>query len=316
MCRSAAAFALLAVSVGVGGACPRWGRCGPPPAVVVYPYCPPPGYYYAPCPPPVIRVQPLTPSPETKTEAVNPEDAPDRRSHVRGRVVYGGDPLPVQKLIPKSGGAYTEDWVVNPTNRGVRNVVVWLGPELTRDQLDALQARRLRTVPSFRPDQGYPGLPAKSERALVLGEPARAYVPHVVVAQAGSALAVRNLSPVPQNVKWDSRNNGQFDVLLAPGQSHREAGLTAERTPIEVQSSIYPWMRAYLWVLDHPYFAVTNEDGEFEIKYAPRGELRLVVWQEAMGFRGGREGRWGEPIRVSGGQLDLGEIKLKPPEGR
>ena len=77
-------------------------------------------------------------------------------------------------------------------------------------------------------------------------------------------------------------------------------------------------MKAYVWVLDHPYFAVTDADGNFEIRFAPKGNLRLVAWQEATGFKGGREGRWGEPIRVPSGRLDLGEIKLsrRPGDGR
>lgn len=153
----------------------------------------------------------------------------------------------------------------------------------------------------------------KGERNLIIGEPRRAYVPHVIVAQAGSDLTIRNLSREPHNVQWTSTNNGLFNVLLAPGQQHQVGGLTAERNSIEIASSIYPWMKAYVWVLDHPYFAVTDRDGNFEIRFAPTGNLRLVAWQEAMGFRGGREGRWGEAIRVPSGRLDLGEIKLKPP---
>ena len=86
----------------------------------------------------------------------------------------------------------------------------------------------------------------------------------------------------------------------------------AERFPIQVTSSIRPWMTAYVRVFDHPYFAVTTADGAFEIKYAPRGELRLFVWQETTGYRTGAAGRWGEPIRPPGGRLDLGEISLQP----
>ena len=40
-------------------------------------------------------------------------------------------------------------------------------------------------------------------------------------------------------------------------------------------------MTAYWHVLDHPYFAVTNEKGEFEIKNVPAGTQKVVVWQEA-----------------------------------
>jgi hypothetical protein len=71
-------------------------------------------------------------------------------------------------------------------------------------------------------------------------------------------------------------------------------------------------MKAYVWVFNHPYFAVTDDDGNFEIKNVPvlNGKLRMVMWQDN-GFSGGRVGRMGEPITVKAGNTDLGEIKFK-----
>jgi hypothetical protein len=203
--------------------------------------------------------------------------------------------------------------VVNANNRGVKNVVVWLVPELSDEQIKALEARRLRDVPSFRPDQIYPGLSRKGSYLIVHERAVRAYSPHVQVVQAASDLAVVNGSDAPANAKWESRANGEFNILQPPGRLNRFENLKAERLPIMVSSSLHPRMRAYVWVLDHPYFAVTDQDGNFEIKFAPKGNLRLVVWQETTGFRGGREGRWGEAIKVPSGRIDLGEIKVKPP---
>jgi hypothetical protein len=57
-----------------------------------------------------------------------------------------------------------------------------------------------------------------------------------------------------------------------------------ERGPGQVICSIHPWMEAYWLVLDHPYFAVTDKDGNFEIKNVPAGTQKVVVWQEAVGF--------------------------------
>ena len=56
----------------------------------------------------------------------------------------------------------------------------------------------------------------------------------------------------------------------------------AERTPGEVTCDIHPWMKAWWMVLDHPYFAVTDAKGNFEIKNAPAGTQKVVVWQEAV----------------------------------
>ena len=59
-------------------------------------------------------------------------------------------------------------------------------------------------------------------------------------------------------------------------------------------------------------FAVTDADGKFEIKLAPAGNCRLVVWQESIGYRGGAEGRKGTVITVKGGtSIDVGKLELK-----
>jgi hypothetical protein len=300
--RTVVVIALLA-SAAVADACPWTRHYCPPGPVIVYPYCPPP----------VVRFVEAKP-PETKPAVVKEDVAPDGWCHIRGRVVYDGDPLPVQKLIPRSGGAYTEDWVVNATNRGVKNVVVWLVPELSNEQVQALKDRKLREVPSFRAKDVYPGLTEQKEVTVLIPEKPIALVPHVAIVRAGSDVVFRNASTRPENVKWVSVKNGEFNPLLPPNFSaFRIDQAKTERLPIGVEASIHPWMKAYVWVLDHPYFAVTDDDGNFEIRFAPKGNLRLVVWQETTGFRGGREGRWGEAVRVPSGRLDLGEIKLKPP---
>lgn len=67
------------------------------------------------------------------------------------------------------------------------------------------------------------------------------------------------------------------------------------------------WLRSF----DHPYFAVTDAQGNFEIKLAPAGRCRIVVWHEAAGFAGGRAGRNGSTIEIEGAAItDIGPIKL------
>ena len=72
--------------------------------------------------------------------------------------------------------------------------------------------------------------------------------------------------------------------------------LKAETPPIPFKCDIHPWMKGYVRVFDHPYFAVTDEDGKFEIKNAPAGKWRIVYWHEN-GFHKGREGAVGFPVR-------------------
>ena len=71
-------------------------------------------------------------------------------------------------------------------------------------------------------------------------------------------------------------------------------------------------MRSRVAVFTHPYYAITDADGKFEIKDAPAGKHRLFIWQESIGWRGGAAGRNGMEIAVKGGgAIDLGQLDMK-----
>jgi hypothetical protein len=72
-------------------------------------------------------------------------------------------------------------------------------------------------------------------------------------------------------------------------------------------------MGAWIRVFDHPYFAVTDADGKFEIKNAPAGKCRIVIWQESIGYRGGAKGKEGTPIEVKAdGVTELKPFDIQP----
>ena len=52
---------------------------------------------------------------------------------------------------------------------------------------------------------------------------------------------------------------------------------------IPVKCNIHPWMKAYVGVISHPYFAVTGDDGSFELKDLPPGDYTIQVWHEKYG---------------------------------
>lgn len=51
---------------------------------------------------------------------------------------------------------------------------------------------------------------------------------------------------------------------------------------VEVRCAQHPWMRAFLAVFDHPYFAVTENDGTFKIDSLPPGKYTVNVWHEGL----------------------------------
>lgn len=64
-------------------------------------------------------------------------------------------------------------------------------------------------------------------------------------------------------------------------------------------------MSGQVRIFDHPYYAVTDDDGRFAIPNAPTGKYRLVVSHERPGFLGGIPGRFGTPIQINGPATEL-----------
>ena len=247
----------------------------------------------------------------------------DKWVTIRGRIVWDktkGDPpkrvaikaTKDEAVANKDGDFYTEDWVINEQNLGIKNVVVWLAPEPTAEQLTALKEKRLKIFPSFQPADVYPEMLKPPTGDVFLDTYCCRFVPHVVAAREGQYFVLRNRSAAPHNAKWTSRENSEINPLIPQGGQRRfDRPLVAEKFPIEIACSIHPWMKAWVRVFDHPYFAITDHDGRFEIKNAPvlKGKLRIFIWQESGGMQHGAEGRLGETIEVTGGLKDLKEIK-------
>jgi len=235
---------------------------------------------------------------------------------VKGRIVWDAakgappartaiQPTKDQEVCAKDPYFKTEEWVVSPKG-GIKNVVVWLGPE------PPAGGAKARDLPPFDAKDINPALAKPAKPNVEIDQPCCRFIPHVLAAQEGQKMVIKNSAPVPHNAKWTSRENGEINPLLPAGSQFAVPNpLKVERFPINVECSIHPWMKAYVWVFKHPYFAVTDDDGNFEIKDAPvmGGKLRLVAWQDN-GFLGGREGRMGQSITVKPGPVDLGDIKF------
>jgi plastocyanin len=222
--------------------------------------------------------------------------------NVTGQVVYGGEPIPQRQPIPDvkepaclaKGNPLTEQWVVDPKTRGVRWAVIFLKPA------------KGQTIPV------HPALQKPASDTVILDQPTCAFEPHVVTMRAGQKLVANNPMTIAHNVVITGfRNN--FNIQIPPGQRHVFELQPETYRPLPISCGAHPWMRAYLWMFDHPYFAVTDETGHFTIKNAPAGTWNLVVWHEAIGYLGGAAGRDGKPIDIKAGQTtDLGKIEIKP----
>ncbi len=116
----------------------------------------------------------------------------------------------------------------------------------------------------------------------------------------------------PPSLEYKCPNLNQ---IVPAGGKFKVEDIMARPIPMSVKCDIHGWMNAKIAVLKNPYFAVTDDDGKFEIKDAPAGMYRLVIWHEGMGWvLGDKEpSKMGKKITIKNGETtDLGEVPLKP----
>ncbi len=223
---------------------------------------------------------------------------------VKGQVVLPANvPVPERKKLDvtqdkahclSKGDILDESVVVNPKNRGIKNVVVWLRPD------------NMNPKASFDKNQIDPADAKRKPAEVKIDQPCCMFVGRITVARVGDTIVVKNPAPVAHNFFWTSANNGEYNVTVAKESEWKmPQPLVAEPAPIQYKCTIHPWMSGYVRVFDHPYFAVTDEDGRFEIKNAPVGKFRLVYWQETVGYKGGAPGRFGEQVQINGPATEL-----------
>jgi hypothetical protein len=168
----------------------------------------------------------------------------------------------------------TEDqvWVTGAGN-GLMNVVVYLKPPAGQ---------------SFKVDM------AKKtwQDELVVDQPYCAFKPHVSVAftkydgkPTGQKVIAKNNAPILHNTRFAGnalKNAGKNFTI--PAGKQEELTINPDNQPIVLSCDAHKWMEAFVWSFEHPYAAVTDKDGNFEIKNAPLGaDVVVMAWHESDG---------------------------------
>ena len=106
--------------------------------------------------------------------------------------------------------------------------------------------------------------------------------------------------------------NGTFNLAIPAGQNIQKKP-RAEKRPMLLACDVHGWMGGRIGVFDHPYFALTKDDGTFEIKNAPAGSFKIFVMQEKVGWLHKMTGEKlsdGQLITIKAGANDLGKIGM------
>jgi hypothetical protein len=130
------------------------------------------------------------------------------------------------------------------------------------------------------------------------------FVPHVVSASVGQWLLFRNSDPILHNADGRLAGRTLFNVALPRGREVRRP--LVEPGLIEITCDVrHTWMRAYVLVADHPYHAVTDAEGAYEIRHVPPGPHAVRLWHERLGERR-------EEVKVEPGKITTLDFELRP----
>jgi plastocyanin len=118
-----------------------------------------------------------------------------------------------------------------------------------------------------------------SAEPLVIDQKGCLYLPYVSAVQTGQKVIVKNSDPVLHNVHTTPKSPGNEEKNLAqmPNGADLEFVFAAPEDFLRFKCDVHPWMFSYVTVLDHPYFAVTGEDGTFKISDVPPGKYTIEV---------------------------------------
>jgi len=139
-------------------------------------------------------------------------------------------------------------------------------------------------VVSIKPEEGQtlPGDAPKTD--AMLDQQGCMYTPHIVAMMAGQKLVVRNSDPFMHNVHSLSEVNPAFNQAQ-PNKGDMPVDNLKSAEVFHVKCDVHGWMSAYIAVFDHPYFAVTGDDGKYSIKadQLPDGDYNVQFWHEKYG---------------------------------
>ena len=117
---------------------------------------------------------------------------------------------------------------------------------------------------------------------IVIDQRKMTFIPHVVVVQQGTTVDFLNSDPVGHNVYWPSIS-GNKKLAHNLGTWPKGDKKPFQFNDLGVASllcNVHPEMSGYVVVVPTPYFAVTDKDGNFEIKNIPVGKYTLKTWSE------------------------------------
>lgn len=195
-------------------------------------------------------------------QAVFAQSAEAKVGTIEGTVSFVGE-IP-KSTVADDAGVRHDLVEVDGRTRGLRYVVVYL----TRTDGAKLSGERAASS-------------SHSSDKLLMDQVDYAFRPRVLTVQEGELVTFTNSDPANHNVRTIARNKtNKFNVFTGvDGKYEHRFGVEPEQRPIRLGCDIHPWMQAWIYVFDHPFFAVTDATGQFRIPAVPTGKYGLHIVQ-------------------------------------
>ena len=124
---------------------------------------------------------------------------------------------------------------------------------------------------------------AASETPVVIDQKGCLFEPRIAAAQTDQPVRFLNSDPLPHNVHGLPKKVSGWNFSLGLKGAARNITIDQPEHFIELKCDIHPWMKAWLGVFDHPYFAVTDANGHYEMPNVPPGTYVVEAWHERLG---------------------------------
>ena len=188
---------------------------------------------------------------------------------ITGKVTFNGTAPAVQNIkvdadanckIMHPDGLTSDDVIVN-ANGTLKNVFVYVKDGLTGKKFDA------------------------PKETVVFDQKGCQYTPKVFGIQVNQPLEIVNSDNTLHNVHSLAAKSKPFNMGMPIQGMKVKKTFTQPEVMVKIKCEVHPWMAAYAGVLDHPFFAVTNDTGVFEIKNLPPGQYVVESWHEKYGVQ-------------------------------
>jgi len=194
---------------------------------------------------------------------------PAEAGTITGKVNFTGTAPDPQKIMmdadPVCAGlhpepVFTEDVLANP-NSTLRNVFVYVK--------EGLEGKSFPT-------------PAEP---VTFNQKGCHYTPHVFGIRVNQTLEVVNSDATLHNVHGMPTQSKEFNLGMPIQGMKLTRKFDKAEIMVKFKCDVHPWMNAYVGVLSHPFFSVTGEQGNFEIKDLPAGSYTVEAWHEKYGTK-------------------------------